>query len=274
MNGFPKNDSIFSLFSSEFLDRIIKNFQKAHPIKQAVILLWIAFFFAGIFSLFHFSTEELKTFLLGIIGNGVSLESILIFWGLFILRIIVFLPMSLLLVIAPFIFENIWLGIFLSGIGQIIGASAGFFLARYYGQEFIETKNSHLMEVVNHKLENYGTLSIILLRIIPVFPYDLINFASGLSRIKFSAFLCATTLSVWPDCLLYGLLGGSLQNPKSLFFAISFGLVIFGFLWYLKGHPDFKDFFVMSIKKQFKKAKSTLKKKLTLKQIKRSKRRY
>ncbi len=244
------------------MDRIIKNFRKAHPIKQGVMVAWLCFFVAGISSLFIFSTHEIKEFLLNFLGNKISLTTVLLFWGLFILRIVFFLPMSILLILSPLVFGNIWLGILFSGIGQIIGASAGFFLARYYGQEFLETKNSKMMSLVNHKLEKYGTLSIILLRIIPVFPYDIINFASGLSRIKFSAFFLATAVSVWPDCLLYGLLGGSFDNPRSLAFAATLAIFIFGLLWYLKTHPDFKDFFVMKIKEQFSKTQKKIQKKL------------
>ncbi len=247
------------------MDKILQNFQKAHSIKQVVILLWILFFVLGIFSFFFFSPHQIKEFLLHeIIGSGVSLKTIFVFWLLFAVRSVFFFPMSILLILAPIIFGNLFLGIFFSGIGQIIGAIVGFFFARYYGQEFLETKNSKMMEVINHKLENYGILSIILLRIIPIFPYDIINFASGFSRIRFSAFLGATTLSVWPDCFLYGLLGGSFTNPHSLLFAISFGILIFGVLWYLKQHPDFKDFFVMTIKKRFKQAKSSIKNKFML----------
>jgi uncharacterized membrane protein YdjX (TVP38/TMEM64 family) len=248
------------------MERIINSFRKAHPVKQTVIILWIIFFLTGIFSLLYFPTKEVESFLFSIIGTGFSIQTLAIFWGLFVLRVLFFFPMSVLLVLSPIIFGNLWLGILLSGVGQMIGASFGFFLARYYGQEFIETKNSHLMEVVNHKLEKHGILSIVLLRIIPVFPYDLINFASGLSRLRYSCFLGATSLSVWPDCILYGSLGGATQDHTVLIFSLCFALAIFGFLWYLKTHPKFKDFFVMSLKKNIKKiaaAERKLQKKIT-----------
>lgn len=255
------------------MDRVIQNFRAAHPIKKGIIILWMCLFVTGVCSLFFFSHQDIKTFILGILGNQFSLETVFIFWGLFIIRIIVFLPMSVLLILAPFVFGNIWLGILFSGLGQIIGASTSFFLARYYGQEFLENNQSKTMKVVNHKLEQYGMLSIILLRVIPIFPYDIINFSSGLSRMKFSRFFFATALSVWPDCVLYGLLGGSFQNPKTIIFAVSFGLIIFGVLWYLKTHPHFKDFFVMKIKEKIRQTRKKINKRVS-KKLNRGKKRF
>ena len=230
------------------MDKIIANFKKAHPVKQAILSLWAVFFLGGIlYSIFFLAEHGFEDSLKNILGAGISFQTVFIFWLLFVLRNVFFIPMALLLVIAPVVF-GFWEGILIAGIGQLLGAVFAFLFSRYYGQEFFETKNSKMMQVVNDKLHNYGILSIVLLRMIPIFPYDIINFASGISRISLRSFAAATALSVWPDCLFYGFLGGSLDNPISFLYAVSFGLVIFGFLWYLKTHPKFKDFFVMTVK--------------------------
>lgn len=238
------------------MDKILQTFKKAHPIKQAILLLWGICFTGGIlYSVFFLAENGFQDSLASILGAGISTKTVLIFWLIFILRNVFFIPMALLLVISPVVF-GFWPGILIAGIGQTLGAIFAFLFARYYGQEFFETKNSKMMTIVNDKLENYGILSIILLRIIPVFPYDVINFASGVSRISLSSFAGATALSVWADCFFYGFLGGSLDNPISLLYAGSFGLLIFSFLWSLKTHPRFKEFFVMSVKSRIKKVKN------------------
>ena len=253
------------------MDRIIQNFKKAHPVKQAILLLWGMCFSGGIiYSVFFLAENGLQDSLTQILGAGLSAKTVLIFWLIFILRNVFFLPMALLLVMSPVVF-GFWPGILIAGIGQILGAIFGFLFARYYGQEFFETKNSKMMNLVNDKLENYGVLSIVLLRIIPIFPYDIINFATGFSRISLGAFTGATILSVWPDCFFYGFLGGSLNNPTSLLYAVSFGILIFGFLYYLKTHPKFKDFFIMKVRSRIKNVRKKIS---TIKRKRRGKKRF
>ena len=239
------------------VQRLVRSFRQAHPIKQGVLVLWALLFFGGIIFSSFFLPDILKAhgglgnILEHFVGSGFSVLGVGIFLLLFILRNFLFIPISLLLVLAPIFFGSLWYGILIAGGCTIVSSCVGFIFARYYGKEFVTGSSSKMIKILNEKLEERGVLSIILLRIIPVFPADIINFGAGLSKIPFRDFLWATVLSVWPDCFFYGFLGGSLKNPISILYTVIFGLFVFFLLWYLKNHPEYKDLFIMKLKKRF-----------------------
>ena len=156
--------------------------------------------------------------------------------------------------LAPVLF-GLWQGILIAGVGAIISDSTGFWIARYYGKDFVAGSEVKMLKILNQKVESHGVLSIVLLRIIPIFPGDIINFGAGLSKLKYRYFLWATVLSVWPDCIFYGLLGGSVSDPISLLYTVVFGIFIFFVLWYFKSHPEYGELFIMKLKKKFSRTK-------------------
>lgn len=235
---------------------IVQNIRRAHPIKKIFLVLWGLAFVCGIgFSIFFLAQYGIEETLEKILGKGLSFWGVFFFLLLCVLRNILFFPLSLLFAISPVLF-GLWPGIFIAGIGGILSSVVGFHLARYYGKDFItDTSSVKMFRVLNHKLENYGVISIVLLRIIPVFPGDVINFGAGLSKVRFRDFFWATSLAIWPDCLFYGFLGGSLSDPVSIIYTIAMGVFVVSILWYFKNHPEYKELFIMKIRKQFSKTR-------------------
>jgi uncharacterized membrane protein YdjX (TVP38/TMEM64 family) len=221
--------------------------KKTHPVKKTILFLWAISFIGGlIFSTVYIfftlgiekSIHQVKEILF---WEEFSLVNILFFLSLFVIRNIFFLPIILLLALGGALF-GVWFGLLLCGIGEIIGATIGFFFARYYGREFFNTKKILLLRIIDKKVETHGFLSIFVLRLLPIVPFDLINFTAGISHIRFSSYFYATAISIWPDCLFYVLLGSSVKNPKMIFFAGILILFIVVFLWYIKSHPHFRKF--------------------------------
>lgn len=228
-------------FHNFFFDR------KAHPVKRAILTLWAIVFIAGIifsttYIFFHLgiakSIERMQEILF---YEDFSFLNILFFLSLFVVRNIFFIPISLLLALGGTLF-GVWLGLLLCGIGEIIGGTIGFFFARYYGRTFFKSEQVPLLDIIDKKVETHGFLTIFVLRLLPILPFDLINFAAGLSRIRFSSYFYATSISIWPDCLFFVLLGSSVKNPKMIVFAGILILFIIFFLWYIKSHPHFREF--------------------------------
>lgn len=235
--------------------QLVKSFKKAHPVKQIVLIIWSILFFSGIlFSIFFLAQYGIEEAISSIVGKGLSIPGVLIFILIFILRNVLYIPVSILLVISPVLF-GLWNGILIAGIGAIISDSTGFWISRYYGKEFVAGSKVKLLQIVNQKVENHGVISVILLRIIPIFPGDIINFGAGISKIKYRDFLWATSISVWPDCFFYGFLGGSFANPLSFIYAIVFGVYIALTLWYLKNHPEYRKLFIMKLRKKISRTK-------------------
>jgi uncharacterized membrane protein YdjX (TVP38/TMEM64 family) len=62
---------------------------------------------------------------------------------------------------------------------------------------------------VEKQLEEKGFLYMLLLRLIPLLPFDLISYAAGVSKVKLSAFFLATVLGILPGTFAYNFLGTS-----------------------------------------------------------------
>jgi uncharacterized membrane protein YdjX (TVP38/TMEM64 family) len=233
------------------LKEIYKEYIKAHPVKKFFIFLWAFLFITGIiFSTFYLVQNGFKESFTALFGSGVSMQTVIVFLSVFVFRTLFFIPVSVLMFTSPFIFEGFWLGVLMSGIGEIIGAIIGFIFARYYVQELFQslTKENRTLVIISEKLEFYGGMSIAILRLSPL-TFDLINFAAGMSKMKFSIYLLSTSLSVWVDCFIYVSLGYSVNSPSSLFYTVTLGIILLIGIYILKKHPHYKNMFVMDTEK-------------------------
>lgn len=128
-----------------------------------------------------------------------------------------------------------WMGGYLLSLtGSLLGSSAAFLIARYLGQEWARP---HLA-----KLGKWGKLSdaknfylIALARLIPVLPSAAVNYAAGVSPMKFSLFFGATLLGKMPMIAWESWFGHDFwllfQHPKRFLVALVSGAALFGTAW-------------------------------------------
>ncbi|BEP28661.1 TVP38/TMEM64 family protein [Helicovermis profundi] len=125
-------------------------------------------------------------------------------------------------------------GVVLVVTGATIGASANFLLTRYLFGESIQKKYSGKLKKINREIEINGKNYLLTLRLIPIFPFFLINIASGLSNIRYITFLWTTFFGIIPGTFAYVYFGSSLnyisKNTSSLPLPVVFGLVFIGFM--------------------------------------------
>ena len=95
------------------------------------------------------------------------------------------------------------LGTAYSWIGAILGALGGYAIARWLGGNAIR----HLMGRHRDKLDKLQDratfASLFRLRVNPIVPYNILNFASGLSKVSFRDYFLATVLGVFPATAVY-----------------------------------------------------------------------
>jgi uncharacterized membrane protein YdjX (TVP38/TMEM64 family) len=174
------------------------------------------------------------------------------------MRTIIFIPLSVVLIATPHILGDFWAGVLIAGTGEIISAQIQFWLARIYGRDFVEQSQSNTIQLINEKITKFGSVSVALLRLLPV-PFDLINLGAGMTKMKFSDYFWVTVVSVWPDCIAYAAIGQAANNPFALLY--TGGITVFAFLiiWYLKDHPEYREMIVLEVKKKTKSVKNKLK---------------
>ena len=113
------------------------------------------------------------------------------------------IPITLL---GGMLFGPLW-GAILAITGATIADSLGFLLARYAGREFIEQRLSKSVERVKRGVEEEGWRFIAFLRLTPIFPFGVVSYLMGLTRVSFRVYALTTFLCIIPAASAYAYLG-------------------------------------------------------------------
>lgn len=97
-----------------------------------------------------------------------------------------------------------------TSIGATIGASIAFLIARYMGRGWVEAMLKGRGRELDSEVERQGWKVVAFTRLIPLFPFNLLNYAFGLTRIKFSHYFLASFLFMLPGIIAYVVFSSSL----------------------------------------------------------------
>lgn len=125
------------------------------------------------------------------------------------------IPPLILYVVAGIIFGGFFGGIIVLA-GNIVGATLAFVFARTIGRDYLKKKIGKENGARFDKItEKYGPLGIFLLRIYPITSSDLVSYLAGLSKIKITHFIIATTLGLIPLVFSQTYLGSDIIKENS-----------------------------------------------------------
>lgn len=96
-------------------------------------------------------------------------------------------PIAALSLTAGLAFGAVWGALYLM-LGAMIGTSATFMISRYFGRGLIDRILKGKLKGLDEKLAQRGFMTVLFFRVIPLVPYEALNYASGLSSIKFKDF--------------------------------------------------------------------------------------
>ena len=172
-----------------------------------------------------FTPEKIRNIIQGY-GKNASFIYIL----LFSILPIFFFPV-LILAIAAGISVGLFEGVFYTMIGAMINSSIMFVMAKKFAKDkVIELFKTKISEKWYNKMiaieKNNGFLIIFLLRLLPIAPYNVINYLSGLTEISFLRYSLATFLGIIPGTFVFLNVGDKAINVYSVEFVIS----LLGFL--------------------------------------------
>ncbi len=100
-------------------------------------------------------------------------------------------------------------------IGATIGAVLAFLVARYLFHDVVERKFGWKLTKINRELDRAGLNYLLFLRLVPIFPFFLINLAAGLTRMPLRTFSLGTLLGIIPGGFVYVNAGASLASITS-----------------------------------------------------------
>ena len=128
--------------------------------------------------------------------------------GFYVIATVLFLPGAPLTMGAGLLFGLLG-GAIAVEVGATLGACGAFLIARTVGREWvadwIEGRKS--FQAIDDAVEREGFKIVFLIRLSPIFPYNLQNYAFGLTRVSFWKYAAATALGMIPGVLMYVYLG-------------------------------------------------------------------
>lgn len=130
----------------------------------------------------------------------------LLFIAIYALGTVLFLPGSVLTLAGGALFGPI-LGTFYNLTGATIGATLAFLVSRYLVSDWVEKKTGGRLKQLKQGVENEGWHFVAFVRLVPLFPFNLLNYALGLTRIKLSHYIIASFLFMLPGAIAYTYLG-------------------------------------------------------------------
>lgn len=138
------------------------------------------------------------------------------FMAIYIVQTALSLPGAAILSLAAGAIFGSVMGTVYANIAATIGATLAFLVTRYLLRDVVLNKFGAKLEGINRELEQRGFNYLLFLRLVPLFPFFLINLAAGLTRLPLRTFFFGTMLGIIPGGFVYVNAGASLATIDSL----------------------------------------------------------
>ena len=140
--------------------------------------------------------------------------------GIFILTYCVVTGLSLqgaaiLTLAGGFLFGSL-LGTVFVNVGATSGATLAFLAARYLLRDWVEQKFGNRLGPIQEGFSKNAFSYLMTLRLIPLFPFFLVNMVSGLTRVSVGTYVTATAIGIIPGSFVYAYAGRQLGTINSL----------------------------------------------------------
>lgn len=143
-------------------------------------------------------------------------SAVTLFLLAYVLQTLFSLPGAAILTLTGgFLFGSL-LGTLYVNLGATVGATLAFLAARYVLRDWVEQKFGHRLGTLQEGFARNAFSYLLTLRLIPLFPFFLINLVSGLTRINVGTYVAATSLGIIPGSFVYAFAGRQLGTIDSL----------------------------------------------------------
>ncbi len=130
----------------------------------------------------------------------------LLFMFVYIVGTVFFFPGAVLTLLGGALFGPV-LGTAYNLTAATIGAMLSFLVARYLASDWVEKKTGGKLKQLMNGVESEGWRFVAFVRLVPLFPFNLLNYGLGLTKIKFAHYSIATYIFMLPGAIAYTYLG-------------------------------------------------------------------
>ena len=170
------------------------------------IFLWAVLIAGILFAARYFGSRPLRELLQWISGLGSTAP--LVFIPLYVVACVLFIPGSILTLSAGFLFGLVRGSIYVS-VAATLGATLAFLVGRYFARQWVAARlaNYPKFKAVDEAVAREGWKIVALTRLSPVFPFNLLNYAFGLTNVRVRDYIIASWAGTLPGTILYVYLG-------------------------------------------------------------------
>jgi uncharacterized membrane protein YdjX (TVP38/TMEM64 family) len=174
----------------------------------AIALFCIIATVAGIYLLGGINQQQLQLWL-----QQMGIWAPIIYILVYAIATIFILPSTPLNLSGGAIFGSVW-GTVWTSIAAVLAAVLAFGFSRTIGQKFVKQKLAGKWQSLDREMEQGGFFYMFAIRLLPLIPYGMVNFAAGLTSIKFRDYFFGTLLGTVPGILPFVMMGAGLTALK------------------------------------------------------------
>lgn len=147
--------------------------------------------------------------------DGFGIAAPIVFIAIYAVATVAFLPGTPLSLLAGLVFGPVF-GTLWAVIGATIGATLAFLVGRYAARGLVEgwTANNERVKRLDEGVERQGWRMLLITRLVPVFPFNLQNYAYGITKIGLGTYVLLTAVCIIPGAAVYTFAGGSLASAQ------------------------------------------------------------
>ena len=136
------------------------------------------------------------------------------------------LPGAAVMTLAGGAMFGFWIGLVVVSFASTIGATFACLVARFLLRDWVQNKFGEKLSTMNKGIENEGAFYLFSLRLVPIFPFFVINLAMGLTTMRLVTFYWVSQIGMLPGTMVYVNAGKELSKIESLSGILSPGLII------------------------------------------------
>jgi uncharacterized membrane protein YdjX (TVP38/TMEM64 family) len=161
------------------------------------------------------------------VGSAHPLTARLLYVLIYVVGTMVLLPGLPLSFVGAYLF-GVWEGTLWTWIGAVIGATLAFFIAKALGRESVDRLLGGRLKALDERLREHGFTGLLIIRLLPIFPFNGVNFGCGLTGIRTRDYVLATAIGIVPGTFIY----------QYLFATLGRKVLDEGFEWSDLAQPD------------------------------------
>ncbi len=191
-----------------------------------ILALIVAYFFLGLDSYLTLDFLQSQQASLQAYYQEHQLETLLIYFLVYVLTTALSLPGATVLTLAGGAFFGLGLGLLVISFASTIGATCAFLVARFLLRDSIQKRYGDRLARIHEGFQKEGAFYLFTLRLVPLFPFFMINLLMGLTPMKTRTYYWVSQLGMLPGTAVYVNAGTQLAQIESLSGILSPKLIV------------------------------------------------